>query len=127
MRGQVKAYWYRGEGGLNFGDALNPLLFSRLAHITLEWVPPGNAELFAIGSNIEMIPDGYRGWIFGTGIAGASTRRDFSKAKVLACWPRTCWTIAPSRTSKKESFVTLPTPARPVGFTQSMSWVAPST
>jgi pyruvyltransferase len=83
MRGQVKAYWYRGEGGLNFGDALNPLLFQRLAHVTLEWVPPGDADLFAIGSNIEMIPDGYRGWILGTGIAGSSTRRDLSGANVL--------------------------------------------
>jgi pyruvyltransferase len=84
MRGQVRAYWYRGEGGLNFGDALNPILFRRLAHITLEWAPPREAELFAIGSNIEMIPDGYAGTIFGTGIAAAHTRRDFSKAKVVA-------------------------------------------
>jgi pyruvyltransferase len=79
----MKAYWYRGEGGLNLGDALNPLLFRRLAGITLEWAPPREADLFAIGSNIEMIPDDFDGWIFGTGIAAAHTRRDLSAARTL--------------------------------------------
>ena len=80
----LKGYWYRGEGGLNFGDALNPLLFRRLLHVTLEWTPPPEAEIFAIGSNIELIPEGFTGTILGAGISRASTRRDLSAARVLA-------------------------------------------
>lgn len=80
----IRGYFYRGEGGLNFGDALNPLLFRRLIHRTLEWVPPADASLFAIGSNIELVPDGFRGTIFGTGIMRSNTRRDLSGANILA-------------------------------------------
>lgn len=80
----IRAYWYRGEGGLNLGDALNPILFRRLAGRTLEWAPPPEADLFGIGSNMEMIPLAFRGTILGTGISRPDTRRDFSKANVLA-------------------------------------------
>ena len=80
----IKGYWYRGEGGLNLGDALNPLLFRRLLGVTLEWAPPKEAEVFGIGSNIEMIPGGFTGVILGTGIASPHTRRNLSRAHVLA-------------------------------------------
>lgn len=83
--GRLTGYWYRGEGGLNFGDALVPLLFRRLAGLTLEWAPPPDADVFAIGSNVELIPPGFRGVIFGTGIADPATyRRDLVGATILA-------------------------------------------
>jgi pyruvyltransferase len=80
----LPGYWYFGEGGLNYGDALNPLLVRRLTGVILQWTAPPQARLFAIGSNIELIPEGYTGTIFGTGIMRADTRRDLSGARVLA-------------------------------------------
>ena len=81
----MNGYWYRGEGGLNFGDALTPLLFRRIAGITLQWAPPPTAGVFAIGSNIELIPPDFRGIILGAGIARSDTRRaDLGAATVLS-------------------------------------------
>jgi pyruvyltransferase len=80
----VNAYWYIGEGGLNLGDALNPLLFRRLTGVALQWVPAAEAKLFGIGSNIELIHPNFTGTIFGTGIMRANTRCDLSRARVLA-------------------------------------------
>lgn len=84
MRYGPKTYWYLGEAGLNFGDALNPILFQRLAGVTLRWEPSSSADLFAIGSNLHLVPTSFRGTIFGAGTPGPTERYNLSKAKVLA-------------------------------------------
>lgn len=79
----MKAYWYVGEGGLNYGDALVPVIFERLAGVALEWAPASEAELFAIGSNLHLVPPGFAGTVFGLG-AMVATRSDLTSARVLA-------------------------------------------
>ena len=61
----MKAFW--AAAGHNFGDILTPLLFERLCGIELEWAPGDEAELFAIGSIVELIPRGYTGLVLGSG------------------------------------------------------------
>lgn len=79
----MKTYWYIGEHGRNFGDVLSPVLLAK-AGITPEWVPANEARLFAIGSNLEVIPRGFDGIVLGTGMLRAGTRRDLRRADVLA-------------------------------------------
>lgn len=80
----MKAHWYTGKGGRNFGDALTPVLFDKLASVQLELAPPSEAELFAIGSIAHRIPDGYTGTVLGTGFMFDGQQRDLRTARVLA-------------------------------------------
>lgn len=61
----MKAFW--AQAGNNFGDILTPLLFERLAGVRLEWADGDEADLFAIGSIVELIPRGYTGLVLGSG------------------------------------------------------------
>jgi pyruvyltransferase len=83
----MKAYWHHGDeidGGRNFGDILTPVLFERLAGIRLEWAPPEQAELFAVGSIAAEIPPGFTGIVFGSGKMWEGTGLDLGAARVLA-------------------------------------------
>lgn len=78
----MRAYWYVGEGGRNLGDALTPVLFARRG-IALPWVPAADADFFGIGSNLGLVPAGYRGIIWGTGI-GRARSQGLQTAEVYA-------------------------------------------
>lgn len=80
----MRTYWYRGEGGRNFGDALVPVLYDRLLGVELEWAEAAVADLFVIGSNLEVVPDRFRGTVLGMGMLRPTTRRDLRQARVLA-------------------------------------------
>jgi len=80
----MKAFWYRGERGRNFGDALMPVICDRLANLRLTWAPPAEAELFGIGSIAGRIPHGFAGWVWGTGKMHETTKLSLSAARVLA-------------------------------------------
>jgi pyruvyltransferase len=77
----VKAFW--AQSGSNFGDVLTPLLFERLAGIRLEWAPAEEADLFAVGSIIEIIPRGYTGLVVGSG-CWYDAPVELDQARVLA-------------------------------------------
>jgi pyruvyltransferase len=51
--GSVAAYWWNEEP--NFGDAMTPVLLSRLFNIDVTWAPLGQADLTAAGSVIQWI------------------------------------------------------------------------
>ncbi len=80
----MKAHWYRGVRGRNFGDALTQVLFNELADVDLTWAPPPQAGLFGAGSIAHRIPPGFAGFVFGTGFMFAEQTADLSQARVLA-------------------------------------------
>jgi pyruvyltransferase len=80
----MRAHWYRGERGRNFGDALMPVLFERLARRRLEWSAPQLAQLFGIGSIGHRIPEGFEGYVWGTGLMFESQSMSLRYARVLA-------------------------------------------
>ena len=77
---KIKAFWYAREP--NFGDFLTPLLFSALYGIDLEPATAEEANLFCVGSILDLAPDHYAGHILGTGLMNRGGFRDISKAKV---------------------------------------------
>jgi pyruvyltransferase len=78
----MKAFWSFAGNGHNFGDQLTPWLFEQICGVTL--FNSQQPEIVACGSIAELISEGYSGYILGTGMIYAKTRKDFSKAKVLA-------------------------------------------
>jgi hypothetical protein len=81
----IRAYWWRSVA--NFGDALAPLLLSRFADIDrIDWSPVADAEIVSIGSVLEHIPSGWRGYIVGSGRLRESALLKFDPedAKILA-------------------------------------------
>jgi len=88
-RRPVKAYWWRRVE--DFGDMLAPLLLERFAdieHRHVEWAPVGEASVITIGSVLEHVPLGWRGYIAGAGLLRATSKLKFNPAaegiKVLA-------------------------------------------
>jgi pyruvyltransferase len=79
---RVKAYWALGSDKGNFGDLLTPLIFKRYG-ITLDWVEREHAELFAVGSIAELIPQDFAGVVLGTGCMFEDAV-EFPMATVLA-------------------------------------------
>ena len=57
-------YWV---GKRNFGDLLTPLLLRHFCSIETAWTPVEQASLVGVGSVIELIPNGWRGKLLGTG------------------------------------------------------------
>jgi hypothetical protein len=48
-------YWWNDQP--NFGDALAPFLLNRLTGKEIKWAKPQSAEIYAVGSILEHIPD----------------------------------------------------------------------
>ena len=77
----MKAYW---SAQPNFGDCLTPFLFRQLGGLRLRHVKPAKAKLFGIGSVAERIPEGYQGFVYGTGRMFRHTPLNLSTARVIA-------------------------------------------
>ncbi|MGB4135537.1 MAG: hypothetical protein WA971_03170, partial [Microbacterium sp.] len=69
----VRAYWWTGHP--NFGDDLTRLLLPSWG-IAPILKPAGAADFFGAGSVIELIPEGYAGWIWGSGKMHADVPTD---------------------------------------------------
>jgi hypothetical protein len=66
-----------------FGDVLTlPLL--RGVGVLPVWAPASTAQFFGIGSNLQLVPPGFSGTIWGIGTPNPALRRDLSAARVLA-------------------------------------------
>lgn len=80
----MKAYWSRcGRGQGNFGDKLTPLLLRHFG-VRCEWAPVERAELIAIGSVLEKLPEGFKGTIWSTGFMHERSRGVYPHANILA-------------------------------------------
>lgn len=61
----IQSYWF--DQFSNFGDALTPWLLTKAGyHPRLS--KAADAELIGVGSLLEMVPDSYRGAVWGTGL-----------------------------------------------------------
>lgn len=68
MSRPIKAYWWRRLA--NFGDAINPDIIAHVSGRPVEYVPAEEAEIIAIGSNLDTAPKNKgRGplYVWGTG------------------------------------------------------------
>lgn len=61
----VKTFWWKQVP--NFGDRLTPFLLTRFANVGATWAPISEANLFGVGSIIDLIPNDWRGIILGSG------------------------------------------------------------
>jgi pyruvyltransferase len=84
MKSLYNLYWWRGAWNSNFGDVLGPAIFKHFTGQDYVESEAADSNLVLIGSIAEHLPEGYEGTIAGIGMARGSTRKDFSKAKVLA-------------------------------------------
>lgn len=80
----MKAFWDRCAQGKNFGDMLTPWIWRKVHGEVLEWAPLPSADLVAVGSLVEGIPQGWRGTVLGPGLMFEGSRRDLRAARVLA-------------------------------------------
>lgn len=68
----------------NAGDLLTPPLLQRWAGIETEWAPIEQAEVIAVGSILEHVPEGWRGAILGAGRLLEDSELHLDRAKVFA-------------------------------------------
>lgn len=114
----IPAHWYAGKGGRNFGDALTAVLFERLVGVRLDLVSPDRAQLYGVGSIAHRIPEGYTGWVWGTGYMWATQRGDLRTARVQAvrgAYTATAGRLDPTRVLLADPGLLAPSvvPARP--------------
>lgn len=77
----TKAYWWNARP--NFGDAISPLLLTRFAYLeNVNWTPIANADIASIGSILEHIPAGWRGYIVGSGLLRPTVPLKFNPREV---------------------------------------------
>ena len=77
----VRTYWWAGHP--NFGDELSSMLLPRYGIAPL-LKPRNTAELFAVGSVIELIPADFTGWVWGSGKMHEHEVTTLPDAKILA-------------------------------------------
>ncbi|WP_298863395.1 polysaccharide pyruvyl transferase family protein [uncultured Sulfitobacter sp.] len=86
----LKLHWWKAEP--NFGDAINPLIVGHLAGRVVEHAGPRKAELFAIGSMIQVVKrthkepreNGEKLCVWGTGLLNPIFGHDFLSNVELA-------------------------------------------
>lgn len=61
----LRAFWW--DGHPNFGDGLTPWLLPRYGIVPFHTSAP-EASLVGVGSVLEMVPEGYRGAVWGAGL-----------------------------------------------------------
>lgn len=77
----VTAYWWTWRP--NFGDELTRLVLP-LYGVAPILKPSESAELFGVGSILDIVPDGFDGWIWGSGQLHEERARPIPSAQVLA-------------------------------------------
>jgi pyruvyltransferase len=80
----MKIYHSKCAGNKNFGDILGPYIVEKLSQKNVIFSEVEQSEAVIIGSILEHLPQHYKGIVAGIGVARSSTRKDLSKAKVLA-------------------------------------------
>jgi hypothetical protein len=78
----AKAYYWTGKK--NFGDLLTPLLFKKFSNLPVGLAPIGDADLVAVGSILDLLPQKWRGMVVGTGKLREAAPVDLSAARVMA-------------------------------------------
>lgn len=77
----VRAYWWTGNP--NFGDDLTRVLMPSWG-IAPVLKPARKADFFGVGSVIELIPEGFGGWVWGSGKMHEDVSTRLPHARVLA-------------------------------------------
>lgn len=77
----VRAYWWTWHP--NFGDELTRLILPMYGVAPI-LRPTDSAELFGVGSILDLVPDGFSGWIWGSGQLHEDDPRSLENATVLA-------------------------------------------
>lgn len=80
----MKTYWSKCAYNKNFGDQLGPYLIKKYTGHEAQWVPAAESKIVVVGSIAEHLPPNYSGVIAGIGLGNKTTKKDFSKANVLA-------------------------------------------
>lgn len=75
----VTAYWWDYQR--NFGDLITFELLRRHG-VALLRKPPSMAQLFGVGSIVDVIPDSFSGWVWGSGLMMAGSK-SLPRAKVI--------------------------------------------
>jgi pyruvyltransferase len=75
------AYWWLGVP--NFGDLLTPLLLARFSDTYVHWAPFRDADMVVVGSNLDVLPNKWRGFVVGAGKLHEKTKPDLSRATVM--------------------------------------------
>lgn len=63
----IRLYWWTGDRGSNFGDALSPWLVSRVFGVRVKYSDPRHADLAAVGSLLGLLPRDFAGIVWGSG------------------------------------------------------------
>jgi hypothetical protein len=79
---KIKAYWWKGVR--NFGDALAPFLIDYFCNAALQWGVVIESKIVTIGSILEHIPFGWRGYICGAGRLKSYSQLHLRDADILA-------------------------------------------
>lgn len=85
----VRVFYWRG---LNFGDALSPLVVAHVSGRPVEWAGPAACELFAVGSVISLIgprfaqrpEDAPKPWMWGSGMLSPRATPFIDRIEVAA-------------------------------------------
>jgi len=78
---RIKIYYWKTRP--NFGDSLTPLLLKKFSRLESEWAEPEDAELVAVGSVIDKLPEDWSGIIAGSGKLHEKTKVNFPNARIL--------------------------------------------
>ena len=80
----MKVFWYKCAGGAgNFGDELTPL-FLDYFDIPFTWASQNEADMFGIGSVLQLVPQDFDGIIWSTGVINVDLCHGFRNANILA-------------------------------------------
>jgi hypothetical protein len=80
----TRCYWWGVPFVSNFGDVMSAAVLNHFAGVDVEWSEPAQAEIVVSGSVLDVLPDGWSGVVAGAGTLLNGTRRDLTKATVLA-------------------------------------------
>ena len=80
----MKTYWSKCAYNKNFGDQLGPYILEKYTGHKPVWTKAHESKIVVVGSIAEHLPEQYKGIVAGIGLASKTTKKDFSKANVLA-------------------------------------------
>lgn len=77
----VHAYWWNGD--INFGDLITPFILKNYGYNPF-FSLPHDADIIAVGSILEHLPDKYNGKIIGTGFLYEKSSAVFPQADIIS-------------------------------------------